>query len=131
MILLTNSVIIKLISTTLIKDSNGVGIPHEAAREVYADATSVTGNEWFEGGRAGINPEFRFIVFAHDYQGEESLEYNQRRYGVYRTYTDGDWIELYVEKRQGEHSLYPQQDEYPASEIYPNNTTFAEGEGNV
>lgn len=127
---MTNSAIIKLISTTLIKDSNGVGIPNESAREVYADVTSVTGSEWFEGGRAGINPEFRFIVFVHDYQGEESIEFNQRRYGVYRTYTDGDWIELYVEKIQGQPSLYPESNEYPESNIYPNNTTFAEGDNN-
>lgn len=98
---MTNSAIIKLISTTLTKDSNGVGIPSETAREVYAEVTSVTGSEWFEAGRVGINPEYRFIVFAYDYQGEEIIEYDQKRYGVYRTYTDGDWIELYVERKQG------------------------------
>lgn len=97
----TNSVIIKLIATTLTKDDNGVGIPSESAREVYADVSSVTGSEWFEGGRAGINPEYRFIVFDGDYEGEEIIEFNQKRYGVYRTYTNGDWVELYVQKVQG------------------------------
>ena len=99
--MLNSSVTIRLISVTLTKDSNGAGIPSETFREVFAEVTSVSGSEWAEGGRVGVNPELRFIVFEPDYNREECIEYNGQRYRIYRTYTDGDWIELYTEKRNG------------------------------
>ena len=72
------------------------------ARPVFADITSVTSQEWFEGGRNGLNPQFRFILFAYDYNGENIIEYKGNQYSVYRTYIrKNDLIELYVEKRKG------------------------------
>lgn len=126
MIILNNSVVIKLVKTILTKDSNGVEIPTEAAREVFADMDNVSGREWFEGGRVGVNPEYRFTMFEADYQGEEFIEFEHIRYGVYRTYTTGDWIELYVERRNGSPSLYPESGLHPG-ERYPTNTTFVNG----
>lgn len=95
----SNTVEIKLISTTLTKDIYGVGQPSETERTAYAFMNNVSGKEWFEGGRIGVNPDMRFTMFAPEYNNEEIIEYNGARYGVYRTYTDGDWIDLYVEKR--------------------------------
>jgi hypothetical protein len=41
-------------------------------------------------------------VFFGDYDGERLLEYNGKRYGIYRTYHGrGDQIELYVERKGG------------------------------
>lgn len=69
---------------------------------VYVDVTSVTSAEWFEGGRNGLNPQFRFTLFSHDYCGEKVIEYNGVQYTIYRTYLrKKDLIELYVEKRKG------------------------------
>ena len=71
-------------------------------RKVYVNRSSVTGTEWFEGARTGINPDCRITMFRPDYHGETILELDGRQYSVYRTYeTDNDEIELYVEKRQG------------------------------
>lgn len=71
-------------------------------RTIYANVTSVTGSEWFEGGRNGLNPELRFRVFAPDYRGEEILKYNGHYYAIYRTYLErNDILELYCERRQG------------------------------
>lgn len=71
-------------------------------RMIYANVTSVTGSEWFEGSRNGLNPEFRFRVFAPDYHGEEILKYNGRYYAIYRTYLErNDILELYAERRHG------------------------------
>lgn len=93
---------IYLVTTVYSQNEYGVMIPNETEKLVYADITSVTGAEWFEGGRNGINPEFRMRMFAPDYSGEEVLKYNDIYYTVYRTYkVRNDIIELYVEKRKG------------------------------
>jgi len=70
--------------------------------KVFANVTSVTGQEWFEGGRNGLNPQFRFTLFSHDYHGEKVIEYQGVQYTIYRTYLRNvDEIELYTEKRKG------------------------------
>lgn len=63
---------------------------------------SVTRNEFFEGGRNGLNPEYQITMFSYDYNGESIVKYNGERYGVYRTYNGrDDTIELYVERKGG------------------------------
>lgn len=96
------SVPIYLVSTTYTEDSYGVLKPAETKRMVYAAVQSVTASEWFEGGRNGLNPELRFTMFGHDYQGEEIVEYNGDRFHVYRTYqARTDVLELYAERNKG------------------------------
>ena len=96
------TVVIKLIKTTYSKDSYGVSQPTETAREVYAQLDSVTASEFFEGGRNGLNPEYRFRVFLWDYQDERVLEYNGKRYSIYRTYEGrNDTLDLYAERKGG------------------------------
>jgi SPP1 family predicted phage head-tail adaptor len=95
--------VIKLIKVTNTKDSTGVPrTVYGEPRTVMCQVDSVTRAEFFEGGRNGLNPEFVFRVFFGDYDGERLLEYNGKRYGIYRTYHGrGDQIELYVERKGG------------------------------
>ena len=93
---------IYLIKESYTEDQYGVLKPAQTKRTVYANVQSVSQSEWFEGGRNGLNPEFRFVMFGPDYQGEEIVEYNGQQYAVYRTYqARTDILELYVEKRKG------------------------------
>lgn len=95
---------IYLIGTTYTEDAYGVLQPTQTRRLAYANVTSVSASEWFEGGRNGLNPEYRFTMFAPDYHGEDEVEYNDAHYAVYRTYQRRtDMIELYCEKRKGRH----------------------------
>lgn len=94
--------VLTLISQTYTQDENGVQRASESVRDVFCNVSSVTRAEWTDGGRLGLNPELRFIVFAYDYAGEELCEYNGVRYTIYRTYrAQDDSIELYVERRSG------------------------------
>lgn len=94
--------IICLVSETVAKDAYGVSHAVETEREVFATVDSVTASEFFDGGRNGLNPEFRMTVFAGDYAGERTVSYNGRRYGIYRTYhASTDLLELYVERKGG------------------------------
>lgn len=94
--------IVYLISESFSTDDYGVKTKTETKRKVYAAVVSVNLQEWTEGGRVGLNPEFRMTVFAPDYNGEQILEYRGRRYTIYRTYySRTDTMDLYVERRQG------------------------------
>ena len=71
-------------------------------RTVMCQVQSVTQNEFFEGGRNGLNPELVFRVFSADYNDESVVAYKGKRYGVYRTYVrKDDFIELYCERKGG------------------------------
>lgn len=96
------SSVIKLIGYTKAQDDNGVWRKTPQERVVYCQVDSVTRSEFYEGGRNGLNPEYRFTMFAYDYQGEDTVEYNGRQYGIYRTYMGrNDSIELYAERKGG------------------------------
>lgn len=94
--------VITLIGEAFTENEYGVQIPVETRHDVYCNVTSVSLSEWSEGGRLGLNPEFRMTMFAPDYQGEKVLEFNGVRYAIYRTYYGrNDTLDLYVERRSG------------------------------
>ena len=94
--------VINLISTELALDEYGVQRATEKSEQVFCSVESVTASEVFEGGRNGLDPEFRFTMFEPDYSGHTIVEYKGKRYGVYRTYRGrNDTIELYCERMGG------------------------------
>ena len=95
--------VIKLIPITYAKDANGIQRATEGdPREVMCQVDSVSRNEFFEGGRNGLNPEYVFKVFFADYEDERVVEYRGRRYSIYRTYLGrNDMMELYAERKGG------------------------------
>ena len=96
------SSVIYLIAKTWAADDYGVMQSTQTERKVYCRVDSVTLTEWSEGGRIGLNPEYRMRMFAPEYHGEELLKYNGIVYTIYRTYrTRNDSIDLYVERKHG------------------------------
>lgn len=94
--------VVYLITNDKQKNQYGVWVDNTTERKVFAEVTSVGQSEWFEGGRQGLNPQYRFRMFAYDYQGESLLKYNNTIYSIYRTYVDKDEIiELYTELKKG------------------------------
>lgn len=93
---------INLISSSWVKDKNGVNREIKTSRTVFCNVSSVSASEFFQAGQMGLKPEYRFTMFFYDYQNEEVLEYNGVRYTVYRTYhAANDLIELYANKVAG------------------------------
>lgn len=91
-----------LISRTYTKNAYGVPVPSETERTVFVNVSSVTASEFFEGGRNGLNPEYRFTMFRPDYNGETICEYKGNRYAVYRTFLRRtDTLEVYVQREGG------------------------------
>ena len=84
------------------EDQFGVLQPTLSRRLVYANVTSVSQSEWMDGGRIGLNPEYRMTMFAFDYANEKELVYNGSVFSIYRTYMGrNNMIELYVQRKQG------------------------------
>ena len=93
---------IKLIGETKTQDAYGVWKSEKTYKDVFANVSSTTQTEFFEGGRNGLNPEYRMTMFSGDYSGESMLEYRGKTYAIYRTYQSStDTIELYVERKGG------------------------------
>lgn len=100
--IMDRSAVITLISVTRTQDDYGVWRDQETTTDVFCQVDSITQSEFFEAGRNGLNPEFRFRLFFGDYNNQEIVSYNNQRYSVYRTYLRrDDTIELYVERKGG------------------------------
>lgn len=98
-----------LVTQDWVQDSIGVHRELSTERKVYVQTNSVSGSEWFEGGRNGLNPEIRFTLWRFDYNGEEVIKFRDQYYTIYRTYlARSDMIELYCEKRKGNADKYDQ-----------------------
>jgi SPP1 family predicted phage head-tail adaptor len=95
--------ILKLVSEEKRQNDYGVWEKVATVREVFCKVDSVTRAEFFEGGRNGLNPQFRFTVFRGDYNGETVCQYDGLQYAIYRTYMapDSDYMELYCERKGG------------------------------
>ena len=94
--------VLTLISSTQTQDKFGVWKETLVKRDVFCQVDSVTRAEFFDGGRNGLNPQFRFTVFAADYNDEETCVYKGKAYGIYRTFQPRtDVLELYAERKGG------------------------------
>lgn len=94
--------VITLVGYTKTQDEFGVWRSTPTERDVFCNVDSVSRTEFFEGGRNGLNPEFKIRMFFGDYADEKTVIYNGKAYGVYRTYrAKTDELELYVERKGG------------------------------
>lgn len=95
-----------LLQTTSSQDAYGVWRETTSSTEVFCQVDSVTRAEFFEGGRNGLNPEFKIRIFFGDYSGEPELILDGKTYSIYRTYFGrNDEIELYVERKGGTNGI--------------------------
>lgn len=86
-----------------ISKMNQIGIHEvvETRKKVYCNMTSVTSKEWFEAGRNGMKPQLRMVIHKLCYHGEPEVEHKGVAYSVYRTYENGNEMELYLERKAG------------------------------
>lgn len=86
------------------QDENGIWHVEAAARrEIFARQDSISRSEFHAAGQDGLRPEYRFTVFACEYNDEPECEHNGQRYAIYRTYhvPGTDDMELYVQRKAG------------------------------
>ena len=95
--------VLTLLASERAQDSFGVWRETLTEREVFCRVYSVNRSEFYQAGRNGLNPQFRFTVFVGDYAGETACRYRGESYSIYRSYIvpGQDYIELYVERQGG------------------------------
>lgn len=94
---------IGLISIEYTQDDLGEWIETETKTNVFAIVQSVSMYEFYEAGREGMKPDYRFHVWMTEYDDQELVEYKGKRYRIYRTYIRKDGrIELYVNEQKGD-----------------------------
>lgn len=91
----------KLIREKIIQDKYKNDIAIETETEFVSEICSIRSSEFYSAGHSGLKPEFMIKISACDYEGERIVEYKGIRYSIYRTYTDGDMIELYAAQKVG------------------------------
>lgn len=98
--------VIYVLEVSKSQDEYGRWIETMTRKQIFCQVESIAQREFFEAGRNGLNPQFKFIVFFGDYNNEPIIEYNGSTYAVYRTYLrKDDFIELYVERKGGTNNV--------------------------
>ena len=93
---------IKLISSVIAPDDIGNQIEQETSREVFCTVESISQSEYFRASQSGMNPQVKVTMIEYDYSGEITVEYNSKKYSVYRTFLRNDErIELYLTQKTG------------------------------
>lgn len=95
---------IDLVTVTTEKDSlNQVVEKQRTTQTVFAEISSVSQTEFFSGGRLGLQPALKAVMYDFEYNDEPIVKWNGKLYSVYRTfYVNGsDRVELYLEERGG------------------------------
>lgn len=99
---------IALIRRETRRDEKGVEREYTASyHEVYCRVKSISRQEFFQAGEAGLTPTFLFEIHPRDYEGEDTATYRGETYSIYRTYEkSADVMELYVQREAGNHANY-------------------------
>lgn len=96
---------ISLISVTNGEDEAGYPIdPVENKREVLANKLNVTRQEFYAASQSDMRADAIFEVHAFEYENEQYLEHDGKRYEVIRTFlTADDTIELTCSNKSVNH----------------------------
>lgn len=75
----------------------------DVVTSVYATVDPVGRDEFNAAGQMGMKAEYKFTIWAAEYDGQDEVEYNGKRLSIYRTYgaRRDDKMELYVAERAG------------------------------
>ncbi|MEN2765679.1 phage head closure protein [Ornithinibacillus xuwenensis] len=82
---------------------NPIPVGEPLKRKVLAKEKSVTRNEFYSAGNTGLKPEIVFNMFRFEYEGDESIIFQNKEYKVIRSYViNSKEIELICEKVIGD-----------------------------
>lgn len=75
----------------------------DVVTSVFATVDPVGRDEFNAAGQMGMKADYKFTIWAAEYDGQDEVEYNGKRLSIYRTYgaRRDDKMELYVAERAG------------------------------
>ena len=80
--------------------TNNIGVETKELleqREVYCIRESINRSEFYQAEKHNIKAELKLVMLEEEYQKEEQLLYNNKKYKIYKTYILDNYIELYCE----------------------------------
>lgn len=70
---------------------------------ISATKKPIAMSEFYAAAQSGIRPELKLIVHPFEFDGQELVEYDGKKYSLIRTYqTSYDEMEIYLERKVGE-----------------------------
>jgi len=88
-----------LIKESFTLDSIGNQIPVEIENPVFCDVKSISRSEFYNAATTGLKPSIVFIIHCYEYDDEEKIKFEDKKYKIIRTYLKSvDEIELTCEK---------------------------------
>lgn len=93
-----------LLSVSTVKDELGQFIEEEPKPfMVFCSKFSITRAEFNTAGQLGFKPDLMLVVDSDSYGNEKLLEYQNKRYSIYKTFQRVDsFTELYCEVKTGD-----------------------------
>lgn len=80
-------------------DKNGFEINTEIKTEVFADKKSIRSSEFYESQKLGYKLSVMFVIKPYEYNNQEYVYYENKKYKVERTYEkDTENLELVCSK---------------------------------
>lgn len=77
--------------------------PKEIRRKVWCKVESASGREFARMGQNNIRPQRRVTLWAYEYDEQDTVELDGKKYGVYRTFQPNpEEVELYLERKAGD-----------------------------
>lgn len=90
-----------LITITTTKDELNQFIRSETKYMVFCSKLSITRAEFSSSGLLGHKPQILLVVDSDSYDDESAVEYNQKKYDIYKTFQRQDgFTELYCEVKR-------------------------------
>lgn len=84
------------------RDPRGQVIYTETTATILCEVVPLSRDEYFRGAQIGLNAEFEFRINPCEYNGEKIVEFEGRRFSIYRTYQSApDTLEIYAEYTPG------------------------------
>lgn len=88
--------VLTLINVSFTTDEIGNDKESIVEADVFCEVTSAGRAEFFSAAQAGLRPEYKFKIWAFDYDGQTKVRYDGREYDIYRTFKSHDIVELYA-----------------------------------
>ena len=90
-----------LISYYTTTDEIGQQIKNKMKRSVFAKVKNVGQKEFFEASMNKMKVSKKIQMYSFEYENETMAIVDNKLYSIYRTYSTGDTIELYLEDKGG------------------------------
>ena len=86
-----------------ILDENGEQLPEETTRTIYVTERTAYNNEINQAALEGLKLEYKLETFLFDYDGETEIEYQGKRFSIYRATSKpvNEIVELLLTTRVG------------------------------